>query len=353
MKNLRTDRVSRRHALGLLSTLIGAALAVALPAPATAQQQKLRISLDTNPSHVRNKGVEKFAEELKKRTGDRFAIEIYPSAQLFRDRDVPRALRQGAVEMAVPGTWQLDGVEPDAALQTLPMFYGISGEVAHKVMDGKLGEFLSKRLEERMRVKIPGPWFDLGHQLFFSVAKPLNTFDDLKGLKVRSPGGSANAARFKAMGATAMLIPFPDLPLALSQGVVDVVATTYESAFTSKLHESGLKYAFEDHQLFAQYVPMIGRAFWDKQPKEVQQAITEAWAVAAQGQREEAAKAQAHARDELIRLGLKAVIAPEDAIVAMRKHLMTTQEGLVAEMKIDRETIDTAMKELAAAGVVF
>ena len=80
--------------------------------PAAIAQEKMRITLDTNPTHVRNKGVEVFAEELKKRVGNKIVVEIYPSGQLFRDRDVPKALRQGAVEMAVPGTWQLDGVEP-------------------------------------------------------------------------------------------------------------------------------------------------------------------------------------------------------------------------------------------------
>lgn len=108
----------------VLASLVTLAASALIAAPAAAQD-KLRISLDTNASHVRNKGVEMFAEELKKRVGNKLVIEVYPSGQLFRDRDVPKALRQGAVEMAVPGTWQLDGVEPDAGLQTLPMFYGV------------------------------------------------------------------------------------------------------------------------------------------------------------------------------------------------------------------------------------
>ena len=90
----------------VLTVALGLLLAAGA-SPARAQE-KLRIALDTNPVHVRNKGVEVFVAELKKRTGNRFAIEVYPSGQLFRDRDVPRALRQDALEMGVPGTWQLD-----------------------------------------------------------------------------------------------------------------------------------------------------------------------------------------------------------------------------------------------------
>ena len=132
----------------------------------------MRISLDTNPSHVRNKGVAEFAEELNKRVGDKLVIEIYPSAQLFRDRDVVKALRQGAVEMGVPGIWQLDGAEPNIAIQTLPMFYGVGGDIVHTVMDGKLGQFL-RQDGKTVRVKIIGKWFDLGEQHFFGIDKPI------------------------------------------------------------------------------------------------------------------------------------------------------------------------------------
>lgn len=335
------------------AAFVSAVVASALLSGAAQAQDKLRISLDTNPSHVRNKGVEIFVDELKKRVGDRLAIEVYPSGQLFRDRDVPRALRQGAVEMAVPGTWQLDGVAPNAAIQTLPMFYGVSGDVVHSVMDGKIGQFLNEKLEERLRVKVIGKWFDLGMQHTFGIDKPINDYADLKGQKIRHSGGSANAARINGLGATAVLIPFPDVPLAMSQGVIQGVATTYESAFSSKLHDSGLKYAFEDNQFFGQYVPMVSQAFWAKQPKDVQQAILDSWEIAAKQQRNMAAKAQERARDELVQRGMKVTRPSPEQIAARRKALMPLQDDLVKEMKIDTDAVETARAGLKAAKVEF
>ena len=328
------------------------AAAALLPASAMAQE-KLRITLDTNPSHVRNKGVEVFAEELKKRVGNKLVVEIYPSGQLFRDRDVPKALRQGAVEMAVPGTWQLDGVEPNTGLQTLPMFYGVEGPVVHQVLDGKLGEFLNARLEDRMKVKVIGKWIDLGGQHFFGIDKPIGSYDDLKGQKMRHSGGTANAARLAALGANPMLVPFPDVPMAMSQGVINGVATTYESAWSSKLHESGLKYAFEDTQFFGQYIPMIGQQFWSKLPKDVQDAIVASWDVAARGQRELAAKAQADARDSLVKAGMKIVKPSAPEVAAKRKALMSIQDDLVKQMKIDPDAVQAAKAGLTAAKVSF
>jgi TRAP-type transport system periplasmic protein len=342
-----TMTTKRITILGSLCLLAASAL---LPAAANAQE-KLRITLDTNPTHVRNRGVEVFAEELKKRVGNKLVVEIYPSGQLFRDRDVPKALRQGAVEMAVPGTWQLDGVEPNTGLQTLPMFYGVEGSVVHQVLDGKLGQVLNAKLEDRMKVKVIGKWFDLGGQHFFGIDKPINNYEDLKGQKMRHSGGTANAARLAALGANPMLVPFPDVPMAMSQGVINGLATTYESAWTSKLHESGLKYAFEDNQFFGQYIPMVGQQFWAKLPKDVQDAIVASWDVAARGQRELAAKSQAEARDSLVKAGMKIVKPSPAELAAKRKQLMAIQDDVVKQMKIEPDVIEAAKAGLAAAKV--
>ncbi len=332
--------------------LAGLTLAL-LPHTAALSQEKMRISVDTNATHVRNKGTEMFAAELKKRIGDKLVVEIYPSAQLFRDRDIPKALRQNAIEMGIPGTWQLDGIEPNAAIQMLPMFYGVDAETVHKIMDGKLGQFISKRMEDRLKVKILGKWQDLGFQHFYSVSKPIAKYDDIKGMKVRFPGGSANAARIKVLGGSPTLIPWPDLPLALSQGVVDAVTTTHESAFTAKLWDSGLKYSFEDFQYFGQYVPMVSLDFWNKQPKEVQNALIAAWDAVVGEQRKMAAQAQIDARDVLIKNGIKIASPSKIEITAARKRLMVVQNDLVKEMKIDADAVQLGLDELRAAKVEY
>lgn len=330
-----------------------AVLASVLVATPALAQEKLRIALDTNPVHVRNKGVEIFVEELKKRTGNRFAIEVYPSGQLFRDRDVPRALRQDALEMAVPGTWQLDSAEPNAALQSLPMFYGIDEVTVHKVMDGKLGQYLNKKLEERMLVKVLGKWMDLGSQNTFSVKKEIKNYNDLKGMKIRYPGGTANAKRISAFGAIPLLVPWPDVPLAMSQGVMDGLLTTFESSVSSKLMDSGLKFGFEDKNLFGQYVPMMRANFFNKQPKEVQQAILESWDIAATQERKDASAAQIKAKETLIKVGLVVVVPTPAEVLGARRELMKIQPELVKSIKMDQDVVDEALRSLKEAGVVY
>lgn len=334
-----------------IGTTFAALAAVFVATPASAQE-KLRIALDTNPVHVRNKGVDLFVEELKKRTGDHFTIEVYPSGQLFRDRDVPRALRQGALEMGVPGIWQLDASEPNAALVTLPMFYGVPAETVYEVMDGDLGNFLNRKFEERMRVKIPGKWMALGMQNTFGVSQPID-YQTYKGKKIRYPSGTGNAARIDKLGGIGILVPWPDVPLAMSQGVMDGLLTTFESAASSKLMDSGMQHAFEDQNMFNQYVPMFSDSFWRKQPEDVKAAILDAWEVAATWQRAQAFKAQDHAKDTMVKAGLQVIVPTPEQIADARRELMTIQDQLIESMKIDKEVAKTTLEALKAAGVSF
>ena len=117
-------------------------------------------------------------------------------------------------------------------------------------MEGKLGDFLNKKFEERMRVKILGKWMDLGMQDTYTINKEIKDYPDMKGMKLRYAGGTANAQRINTLGGTALLVPWPDVPLAMSQGVMDGLVTTYESRFSSKLMDSGMKYAFEDYNIW-------------------------------------------------------------------------------------------------------
>lgn len=333
----------------MLGVVGSAAALLARPAGAQGGEQ-MRIALDTNPTHVRNRNAEAFAQRVRAEL-PKLAPQVFPSAQLFRDRDVPRALRQGGVEMGIPGWWNLDGIAPDAALASLPMFYGLEPAIVHRIMDGPAGQQINRKLEERLRVKVLGRWFDLGAQHFYSTSKPLNSFADLQNLRIRHPGGSANAARIRTLGANPVLVPWPDVPLALSQNTVDGLVTTHESANTAKLWDAGVRFSFEDFQTFNQYIPMVSQALWNKLNAQERQTLTRIWEEAVDKERAEAAEAQRAARDVLLRNNITIKTASQQEAADARRRLMATQDQIVAEIGMDRDLVAGVLREIRAAGV--
>src|SRR5258708_8923184 len=148
----------------LLVALFAAASGAAPGALAQTAPIKLRASLDTSATHGRTIAVAEYLKQLQEAAGGRIQTELFHSGQLYKDANVAKALRQGGVEMAVPGTWVLTGFVPDTDIFQLPIFFGQSAEAVHRVIDGPVGRSINGELEQKLEVKIVGPWLDLGYQ---------------------------------------------------------------------------------------------------------------------------------------------------------------------------------------------
>ena len=72
--------------------------------------------------------------------------------------------------------------------------------------------------------------------LIHSASKPVRAFDDVAGMKLRTPGRTG-AWVIEGMNAEPVGLPVPALPEAMSKGVVDGALTTYEIVPALKLQE--------------------------------------------------------------------------------------------------------------------
>lgn len=337
----------------LRRTVLGGAAASALAAPALLRAQeplKMRLSLDTSATHTRTKQMTAFAQELEKLASGKIKVEVFHSAQLFRDRDVGKALRQGGAEMGVPGPWNLTGIEANLDITQSPAFYGRTAAEVYKVVDGDVGKALNDMLGKKLGVHVLGKWLDLGASHTFSTAKPLKSPDDLKGLKIRTSGGAGQMVRVKFFNAVPNFTAWPDVPLALSQGTFDALFTTNESVKSAKLWESGVKYGLQDHQFFAQYIPMVSTTFWKKLGPDLQKVVVEAWATRVDGWRKDMAASQAESLEIMKKSGVTIVEPDAAALAATRKHLMATEDAVVKELKLDPALVAKANAALGVTG---
>lgn len=303
---------------------------------AWAQPIKMRISVDSPAQHVKTKLMGDYVAAVKAKAGNRLDIELFHSGQLFNDRDVGKAIRQGAVEMAAPGTWLLGGVEPNLNFSGLPAFYGMPAAQMRKVVDGELGEVLNKSVETKLNAKVLGGWMEMGSAHWYSN-KPINSYQDIQGMTIRTPGGAANELRLKFFKANPVTIAYPDLALALSQGKADGFISAQDSVASSKMWESGAKYSFEDDQFPAHYIPMVSRTFWDKLSPDLQKILADTWREQVPAQRAAMAAAQAEARAVLVSKGVKIVTPDLKTRSAMREQMMREYDQWVKAINIDPE----------------
>lgn len=310
--------------------------------PSHAEAIKFRIALDTGPAHVRNIAVEQFVAAVKAKAGSQIAMEVFPNGQLYKGPDEPRALARGDLDMAVPGLWQLDKVEANAIITTLPSFAGLSPEQLTRLVDGPVAGDLNKRFESKLRVHVLGRYLALGYAHTYSATKPIRTMEDMRGMKVRIPGGAAILALFKSRGANPVVIPWADVPLALSQGTIDALQSSDETIRSGKMWDAGLKHAFADGGVYLHYIPMVAKPSWDKLGPALQKTVAEAWESIVDAQRRLAETRQAEAREENKRNGITYVIPTDAELQRARLAAAAQTDEVVKSMELDPDLLRKA-----------
>ena len=338
MKGILMRQTLSRRALGRSAVAMAGTFGILRHARGE-QAVKIRCSLDTAPSHVRNVSIADYLKKVEAATGGKITSEIFPSGQLFADLNVAKALLQGQVDMACPGTWTQTGIVSDCDFCQLPAFYGQKIEVTERASDGKPGALIVSEIEKKLRVKVIGPWMNLGFQNWYTTKTPLHTAADLKGLKIRSPGGAGISWRIKFFGGIPNVTAWPNVPLALSQGTFDGFVSTNESCATAKLWEAGVRYSYQDHQYVGQYMPMISGTFWAKLSPDQQKTMQDLWAANIAAYRTNAETLQEHARKTMETNGVTFVDPSQETLTAARKAQQADVAALIKDAKLSPEVV--------------
>src|ERR1700743_8517 len=330
-----TQRLSRREFARDFALASMAALAApSLIRSARADEPlRLRCSLDTAPSHLRNVSMKDYLGKVEAASNGKIKTELFESGQLYPDLEVGKALIQGQVEMAAPGSWTITGIVSDADCFQLPALYGQPIELIHKVIDGKAGAYLNAQIQQKLRSHVIGPYLDLGFQNWYSSNKQITHLADLKGMKIRNSGGAGQAWRARFLGAIPNTTAWANVPLALSQGTFGGLVSSNESLVSAKLWDSGVKYALADRQFTAEYIPLMSQVFWDKLSPELQKIMTDVWAQNIPAYRTNMAAAQAKARTTLEEHGVKFSDPTPEQTAEARKLMLVEQDQLAKDIK--------------------
>lgn len=332
---------------GSLAASLAAAALAAAPPPQPAQVLQLRISVDTSSTHLRNRIIERFMELLHQRT-DSIEVVLYPSGQLGNDRDIPKALHWGYLDMGVVAPLKLTRFERDMNLLNLPLLYGRDVASMQRVLDGPVGRQLGDKLQ-RMDMQILGKTIDLGFTHTYTSSRPIRSMADYSGLKLRVPGSSGWLALMHQLGASPIVLPFPDVPMALAQGSLDGLQTSHVSALSARLWEVGLRYCYEDHSGFVNYIPLVSGRIWRTLDAAQRELLVRTWNEVAEQGRALAMESQLRARRTLLEHGIVCSAAPAvDA--AQRRSLERASRQLVERLGLDRRLYELLLAELDSGG---
>ncbi|GAB3116929.1 TRAP transporter substrate-binding protein DctP [Novispirillum itersonii] len=314
---------------GLLAVAI---LMISLPLRAA----DLVMSTENTPDHPQARFLEEFAAAVTPALHPHSLI-LKHSADAVRGRDEAEALTNGRIAFAAPGLWNLDSYNTDLNALLMPTLTGRSTAELEALVDGPLGAVLNAGLMRSLDVVVIGRWLDLGPAHIFTVSRPVRTFADLRGLRIRYAGGAANEMVLKALGAVPVLVPWPEVPAALRAGRVDGILTTASTVVSGRLWDAGLRHGFLSGQYYSFFIPMASRDVWRRLSPPQRDAVRAAWEAGIETGREAARSSQEQAGRTLQAAGLTLTVPDGADLTATRARLVALQPDFLSGLGVSAE----------------
>lgn len=214
---------------------------------------------------------QKFADAVKDRTNGGIVIEVFPNNELGAPDDMLEQNIMGVVDMTLGTQGSLDKYSKKFATVMLPFVFKDYDHV-YRVLDGPFYEWTKDDLSAQGLVFISS--WDYGFRNLTNSVRPINTPDDVKGLKVRTPGEVQLQSCIAALGANVQAIPFNELYLALKQGTVDGQENPLSVIYFNKYYETQKYLALTQH-VYNSMNLVMSKKVWDSLTPENQKIITE------------------------------------------------------------------------------
>jgi TRAP-type C4-dicarboxylate transport system substrate-binding protein len=304
----------------------------ALASPALAQTP-LTYSSWVPPTHHLTIWQANWAAEVEKATGGRVKFQSLPKAPSAAPGTLD-AVRDGLVDLSyvtasytparhiLPLMAELPGMADTAEVNSVA-YSRIHWKHFHKV-----GEYKG--------VKLLAVWTHGPGQMF--TKKPVSGINDVKGLKIRTGGGIAEAVA-NAIGASAFVKPAPESYELLNSGVADGVFFPFESIASFKLESViGQATVFPGGMYSSSFGFFMNEDKWNKLSKQ-DQAIIEKYSY------EYAARSNGKSWDAADQKGL-------DALKKANANIVRANPALTAEVqKRSAPIIEDWIKKANAKGV--
>ncbi len=288
----------------MLKKIAVAALGLTLVAGPIQAADKMRISLQLPLKSHLGQNLLVFEKEVEARTKGAIDVEIYDSAQLYKDKEVPAAVGSGAIEAGVASLTRYVGDAPVVDVFYMPFLLNSEAKVRAAVAEGSV---IRTTIEKEV-AKTGGEilyWQAYGGAVLLSKGGPIRTPADMKGKKARVFGKTLGDF-VTAAGGAPTLISGSEQYLAYQRGTVDIGMTGVSGVKSRKLWEVMDTITVTNHADI-EFVVVVNTKWWKGLSKATQGHIRDAAKVAQESVRDAMTQIEADAYAAAKANGMKVV----------------------------------------------
>ncbi len=293
--------ITRRNALKLAAGSALAAPAFFRVTRAGAADFTLKYANNSPMTHPLTVRTMEAMEAIKKETGGKVEIQVFPNNQLGGDTDMLSQLRSGALEFFTLSPLILSTLVPNAAISGIGFAWSDYDKV-WPAMDGDLGAYVRGQAQKAGLYAFEKQ-YDNGFRQTTSSTRPIQSPDDFKGFKIRVPPSPLWTSMFKAFDASPASINFSEVYSALQTKIVEGQENPLAIINAAKLYEVQ-KYLSKTNHMWDGFWFLANGKMWSGLPKEVQQVIEKNVNEAAVKQRQDIAQQNGSFEKDLSAKGL-------------------------------------------------
>ena len=241
----------------------------------TPKYEKLTLTMAVNgtDTQVDSRVANHFKELVEAETNGAITIEVFPNDQLAGGSSSKgvEMVADGSTDIAAYATVALSVLDPKLGIALVPWTFS-SYTQAREIIDATGLDFYNSVLNEYGLTAVGS--FHNGFRQLSNNVRPVTTPDDLKGLKIRVPGGEIYMSFFKEFGADPTNMNWGEVFTALQQGTIDgqengVSVTSTSGVLEVQDYVTIWNYSYENDLI------VFNSALWDTLSADTQAMLTE------------------------------------------------------------------------------
>lgn len=309
--------------------------AITLLGSAASAQVELTYAVESDKGSLQTISGEEFTRRFNERMKGKALVKFFDSAQLGKDKDLMAKLKLGSVHFATPSSI-MSSVHPLYGVFDLPFLFKDRAHVAR--FEKELFPRIAKATDEKGYTVLA--LFENGYRNITNNVRPINKPEDLKGLKIRIPGGVWRKRMFETWGANATPLAFSELFVALQTKVMDGQENPNSNIHASKFFEVQ-KFLSVTNHVYSPLFLSTGKEVFAKLDPAIQKAAHEIAAEVAVWARQRGGADDGELEKKLVAGGMQRNVADRAAFVAASKPIY---EAFGKEVPGGQELIDGTLK---------
>ena len=211
-------------------------------------------------------------DRLEQQFGDRVQIKYVWNIMDFgyRAEDILWLVEHGLLTLGYQSSSYLTDRVPELGFVDLPFLFA-DNDHARGAMDGALGKFLARKIEDCVGYRILG-WFENGFRQISNRLRPVRQPAELAGMRIRVLPSEVQKRTFALLGAVPMRLDLTEAIDMIKAGTIDAQENPFANTVTYGVHTFHRFHTRSNHFYISRPI-FLHRGAFDAWPADLQDAM--------------------------------------------------------------------------------